>query len=234
MKNKKVFTILELLIVMAVIGLLLSILLPSLTSTREKARRAVCLSNLNQCARVSILYAVNNNSKLNFSSGINGINSLHWLGESAIKGFEPYMTSWEITDCPNWGLDVTLGKGTSVTRGGAYMIGYIYSGALSTDNMKGSGNNWKPPQTLMDESNLMLWADRIQTAGQYQSLMPHTWDGFKTGPKKILNVNPKQFGSKGGNIAYLDGSGKWVEQEFMTGQKSDTGKAINKWWKIEE
>ena len=235
MKRKftKEFTLLELLIVVAVIALLISILMPSLSKARDKAIRAVCLSNLSQCARVSAVYAANNNFILNYSSGINGINSLHWLGGTAIEGFEPYISSWKITDCPNWALK-SLGKGTSPIIGRAQMTGFIYSGGLSTGNMKGSGQNWKPPQTMMDESNLMLWADRIETSKSYNARMPHTVSGYMNGPKRILNINPSNFGNKGGNIAYLDGSARWVEQKFMTGQKADTGRPINMWWKIEE
>jgi prepilin-type N-terminal cleavage/methylation domain-containing protein len=42
------FTILELLAVMAVIGLLIAVLLPALFTARESARRSNCLSNLRQ------------------------------------------------------------------------------------------------------------------------------------------------------------------------------------------
>ena len=47
----KKFTLLELLIVIAIIGILVSILMPSLTKAREKAQRAVCKSNQAQIGR---------------------------------------------------------------------------------------------------------------------------------------------------------------------------------------
>ncbi|HUU97412.1 MAG TPA: prepilin-type N-terminal cleavage/methylation domain-containing protein [Phycisphaerae bacterium] len=51
------FTLLELLVVVAVIGLLISILLPSLSSARAQARAAKCLANLHVLGQGLALYA---------------------------------------------------------------------------------------------------------------------------------------------------------------------------------
>ncbi len=58
---KKKFTLIELLIVIAVIGVLVTLLLPSLTKARIKAQMAVCKSNLAQIYRINMVYAVSNN-----------------------------------------------------------------------------------------------------------------------------------------------------------------------------
>lgn len=51
------FTLIEVLVVVAIIALLVSILIPSLASAREQSRRAVCLSNLHQTGIGFSLYS---------------------------------------------------------------------------------------------------------------------------------------------------------------------------------
>ncbi|MEM2117381.1 MAG: prepilin-type N-terminal cleavage/methylation domain-containing protein [Thermoplasmata archaeon] len=58
MKIKKYgFTLIELLVVVAIIGILTTILLPVLNKAREKAKRAVCVSNLKQLYLVLFMYS---------------------------------------------------------------------------------------------------------------------------------------------------------------------------------
>jgi prepilin-type N-terminal cleavage/methylation domain-containing protein len=60
--GRPAFTLIELLIVMAIISLLLSILLPALGRARETSRRTVCGSNLRQMAIAFSQYAQENDS----------------------------------------------------------------------------------------------------------------------------------------------------------------------------
>ena len=57
----KRFTLIELLIVIAVIGILLTLLLPSLSKARNKAKTVMCLSNLRQTSVLSMRYSKENN-----------------------------------------------------------------------------------------------------------------------------------------------------------------------------
>ncbi|MCM8532176.1 MAG: prepilin-type N-terminal cleavage/methylation domain-containing protein [Lentisphaeraceae bacterium] len=61
--NKK-FTLMELLVVVAIIGILMTLLLPSLRTAREKAKQAVCLSNQKQCGIALMSSAAKNNGKI--------------------------------------------------------------------------------------------------------------------------------------------------------------------------
>lgn len=59
----KKFTLLELLIVIAIIGILLTLLMPSLSKARYASRKAVCASNERQSGNGVLLYTKNNNEK---------------------------------------------------------------------------------------------------------------------------------------------------------------------------
>ncbi len=57
MERKTGFTLIEVLVVIAIIGVLASMLLPALSAARERARRTTCMNNLRQFAMAYEMYA---------------------------------------------------------------------------------------------------------------------------------------------------------------------------------
>ena len=71
--SKTGFTLVELLVVMAILSLLVSIIVPSLAKVRDNARSTLCKSNLRQIGFAQYLYSVDNDDRYTEHFGISGI-----------------------------------------------------------------------------------------------------------------------------------------------------------------
>ena len=57
-KNQEAFTLIELLIVVAIFGIILSVALPAFNKTRLQARKKVCIENLSQIESAKQIWGV--------------------------------------------------------------------------------------------------------------------------------------------------------------------------------
>jgi prepilin-type N-terminal cleavage/methylation domain-containing protein len=97
------FTLIELLIVIAIIGILASMLLPSLVRGREQARETQCLSNLRQIGGVTKMLWDDHGSRMSKASG--GQDPLPGClatneGWSFERKLFPYLKQSEVFRCP--------------------------------------------------------------------------------------------------------------------------------------
>ncbi|MCM8531872.1 MAG: prepilin-type N-terminal cleavage/methylation domain-containing protein [Lentisphaeraceae bacterium] len=86
MRNR--FTLIELLIVVAILGILASLLLPSLGKARYKSRIAVCMSNLKQCSVGMTAYSTGNDGR--FSPVLPSFQSSPWTTYVLLENGQHY------------------------------------------------------------------------------------------------------------------------------------------------
>jgi prepilin-type N-terminal cleavage/methylation domain-containing protein/prepilin-type processing-associated H-X9-DG protein len=122
------FTLIELLVVVAIIALLISILLPSLQQARERAKTAVCSSNLRQMGIAMALYLEDN---LAYYPGEHSARSEPDLGGGTFVTWAPRLRLYasmneEIFWCPTADDDTYWEVIFGVPRIPVYVRGYGY------------------------------------------------------------------------------------------------------------
>lgn len=105
MRYKK-FTLIELLLVIAIIGILASMLLPVLSKGRKKAFQATCANNIRQLGMAANMYSEDWDGLLPFDYTTNSASSLKALTKNGF--LEPSLGNWmpAAAQCP-MGLDVS-------------------------------------------------------------------------------------------------------------------------------
>jgi prepilin-type N-terminal cleavage/methylation domain-containing protein/prepilin-type processing-associated H-X9-DG protein len=73
------FTLIELLVVIAIIAILAAMLLPALSSAKQKAQRAACINNQKELTLAWIMYADDNNGSFVPNANLSGAGAASWV-----------------------------------------------------------------------------------------------------------------------------------------------------------
>lgn len=99
------FTLMELLLVIAIIAILASMLMPALSAARESGRRIACVNNLKQLIMAQSMYSADNNSWLWHVGYIPSIPNYDTWAEAISGGRrhpkESYVPRGNIFFCPS-------------------------------------------------------------------------------------------------------------------------------------
>ena len=215
MYNRK-FTLIELLVVISIIGILASLLLPSLRQAREKSYGAVCKSNMKQCHVLTTMYSSENNGKLKTITRTGRFDWSQWRGwiTSLMDANLMELSNEPGYLCPKadrvWNPDnvrdpefvagaLTYGINWRATfRNSDYTDG-VWAEEASSD---GKWNEYLIPERVSEPAEFMYIIDTKwgQPGNKFQKSMimnnSAQWNG------RVWTVhNP----SKSGNVIYADG-----------------------------
>mgnify|MGYP001374679420 CR=1 FL=1 len=204
-KQHLVFTLIELLIVIAIIAILVALLLPALKGAKAMAYRAACMGNQRQLYAGVVMYS-NDTSRGYLPFG----GSLDWPSESYARILYPdYVPGGNAFFCPGTPLvDCYKTKWTpAVMSGGAGPVtGYDYFG-----NWWGTGAGGPVPYNIKfnwcavnmrDNPKKLLFQD-------INYVLTGNWDPYYPITKNRMNCN-HGFGTGGANACYLGGNVEWV------------------------
>lgn len=238
------FTLLEILVVVAIIALLVAILLPSLVRAREQTRRTVCQSNLRQLQQGVVFYLSDHKGifpphRTEVEPGTRGRDD---LGEWAwFRQLERYTKSPEVPHCPTLKTDTQEDAGVIWSWGyNRLEIGYGYNawflGLWNHASAPGAYEEhfglrsypWFAEARVKNPSLNILFADANPKADRLfggQLWWPYI-EGDTGGSGEGVNVRRHR---QGGNVVFNDGHAEFRRAGTINPDGQDPNSHLQYW-----
>ena len=185
-RRRAAFTLIEILVVIAIIGILAAILFPVFARARENARRSSCQSNLKQIGLGALQYVQDYDEHFPLGLWVDGAGGHH----TSFDNIQPYLKSTQVGICPSDSEppDVDL------HLPGSMPVSYTSNDKITTAPIFGDPN----PPSLAE----------IQQSAR----LPLIWDAINTSSDPFMpNVEVMRRHLEGANCAFADGHVKWIK-----------------------
>jgi prepilin-type N-terminal cleavage/methylation domain-containing protein/prepilin-type processing-associated H-X9-DG protein len=229
MRSRNAFTLVELLVVLAIIGLLVALLLPAVQRARAAARRSHCLSNLHQIGIGMLQYINVHHGHFPWTSHgdptgtYHADNTLSWIISVA-----PYLENVDsVRLCPE---DVagaqSISTGTSASSITSYLINEYVSFPTTDGYAVLNINQMKGTQKLIvlfeGSDTRLITEDHVDTSQWY---LPFDVAHGLAWSMMLKDITPTRHGDCS-NYLYADGHSEtisltafsgWVQQDIAHG-----------------
>lgn len=209
------FTLIEMLLVVAILSLLISIVLPVLTNSKEAAWIVVCKNNQHQVHTAISNYAHSNQRRFLYNTTQNNGN---WMWDITTDGTTQLVASAggkvDIFFCPSNAQQNATVHWNFTTE--FRVLGYFFlfkraNGPMATFNLA-AGKQWvRGLSSHYNHSSQELITDgNLSVGGNFATIY-----GGSPIPHRSAHLDPKTLRPTGGNILFLDGHVQWRPFEQM-------------------
>ncbi|MDR1281700.1 MAG: prepilin-type N-terminal cleavage/methylation domain-containing protein [Opitutaceae bacterium] len=228
-RPRPAFTLVELLTVIAIIGILAAILIPTVASVRKKARGVQAASNLRQLATAQLMFATDNKDYLPAT----------WNYEVPSDSSEPRCT-W-MTRIGPWLYPILNGKEDGQLRSFRFKTDTVFDipgadkGTLSSEkktiamNGKLASTTWPYAKSSLSD---MPRPSATVLLGEIVERNTDTMGPHDTGGKHLGDTDTPNFRRDGTKalMAFCDAHVKALTVEELADSDKDAGNSLWRWW----
>ena len=191
LQSERGFTLVELLIVVAIIAVLAAFLFPVIAQAREKARQTTCAGNLRQLDGAFRMYAQDNDDRLPTQGAGGPVDAVTTAWETPLH---PYLKSTDVGRCPSDTRSVPFqAPGTSTV---------ILHSYATADNVRGRALAQVPAPAI---TVLMVESSTGGQIGEIDAITPQLGKQSFTPDPGVVWEGPDFRHNGMGNYLFVDG-----------------------------